>query len=244
MIKTENEIKLLNQDGKVVVSSRVVAQDFGKRHNDVLRAIESKLENVILRSQNYFIESTYKVEGNNKSYKEYLMTRDGFAFIVMGFTGSKADEFKLKYIEAFNKMEETIKNNKLQLSNEQKAILQVVQSQTQEERMMALVEYKDIVTKPLVEKIEELKPQADNFKKYMDSDGLITVTEVARIIGINRNEIFRFLREKEFVCKEKALPTVKGIEKGILVQKFTSSGYLTMKVTTKGVDFLIEQFRR
>lgn len=240
----ENEIKLLNQDGKVVVSSRVVAQDFGKRHNDVLRAIESKLENVILRSQNYFIESTYKVEGNNKSYKEYLMTRDGFAFIVMGFTGSKADEFKLKYIEAFNKMEETIKNNKLQLSNEQKAILQVVQSQTQEERMMALVEYKDIVTKPLVEKIEELKPQADNFKKYMDSDGLITVTEVARVIGINRNEIFRFLREKEFVCKEKALPTVKGIEKGILVQKFTSSGYLTMKVTTKGVDFLIEQFRR
>lgn len=240
----ENEIKLLNQDGKVVVSSRVVAQDFGKRHNDVLRAIESKLENVILRSQNYFIESTYKVEGNNKSYKEYLMTRDGFAFIVMGFTGSKADEFKLKYIEAFNKMKETIKNNKLQLSNEQKAILQVVQSQTQEERMMALVEYKDIVTKPLVEKIEELKPQADNFKKYMDSDGLITVTEVARIIGINRNEIFRFLREKEFVCKEKALPTVKGIEKGILVQKFTSSGYLTMKVTTKGVDFLIEQFRR
>lgn len=240
----ENEIKLLNQDGKVVVSSRVVAQDFGKRHNDVLRAIESKLENVILRSQNYFIESTYKVEGNNKSYKEYLMTRDGFAFIVMGFTGSKADEFKLKYIEAFNKMEETIKNNKLQLSNEQKAILQVVQSQTQEERMMALVEYKDIVTKPLVEKIEELKPQADNFKKYMDSDGLITVTEVARIIGINRNEIFRLLREKEFVCKEKPLPTVKGIEKGILVQKFTSSGYLTMKVTTKGVDFLIEQFRR
>lgn len=97
---------------------------------------------------------------------------------------------------------------------------------------------------PLVEKIEELKPQADNFKKYMDSDGLITVTEVARIIGINRNEIFRFLREKEFVCKEKALPTVKGIEKGILVQKFTSSGYLTMRVTTKGVDFLIEQFRR
>lgn len=240
----ENEIKLLNQDGKVVVSSRVVAQDFGKQHKHVLRTIKDKIEvSPILDSPNYFIKSTYLDKSNRESV-EYLMTRDGFVFIVMGFTGSKADEFKLKYIEAFNKMEETIKNNQLQLSNEQRAILQVVQSQTQEERMMALVEYKDIVTKPLVEKIEELKPQADNFKKYMDSDGLITVTEVARIIGINRNEIFRFLREKEFVCKEKALPTVKGIEKGILVQKFTSSGYLTMKVTTKGVDFLIEQFRR
>ena len=53
--------------------------------------------------QKMFIESTYKVEGNNKTYKEYLMTRDGFTFIVMGFTGEKADEFKLKYIDAFNK---------------------------------------------------------------------------------------------------------------------------------------------
>ena len=37
------------------------------------------------------------------------MNRDGFTFIAMGFTGRKADEFKLKYIQAFNKMEEYIK---------------------------------------------------------------------------------------------------------------------------------------
>lgn len=104
-----NEIKLLNQNGKVVVSSRVVAQDFGKRHADVLEKIAQKLANGKIRSLNYFIENTY-CDGQHKPRKEYLMTRDGFAFIVMGFTGEKADEFKLKYIEAFNKMEEMIKN--------------------------------------------------------------------------------------------------------------------------------------
>ena len=104
-----NEIKLLNQDGKVVVSSRVVAQDFGKRHADVLEKIAQKLANGKIRSLNYFIENTY-CDGQHKPRKEYLMTRDGFTFIVMGFTGEKADEFKLKYIEAFNKMEEMIKN--------------------------------------------------------------------------------------------------------------------------------------
>ncbi len=104
-----HEINIINQNGVAMVSSRIVAKDFGKRHTEVLRTIETKLENAKLRSQNYFIESQYKAEGNNKTYKEYLMTRDGFTFIVMGFTGEKADEFKLKYIEAFNKMEELIK---------------------------------------------------------------------------------------------------------------------------------------
>lgn len=54
---------------------------------------------------NYFIKSSYVHEQNNQRYKEYLLTRDGFSLLVMGFTGKKALEWKLKYIEAFNKME-------------------------------------------------------------------------------------------------------------------------------------------
>lgn len=103
-------IQLENKNGVAVVSSRVVAKDFGKRHAHVLRAIKDKIEvNPKLGSPKYFIESTYVDKSNRKSV-EYLMTRDGFTFIVMGFTGEKADEFKLKYIEAFNKMEEMIKS--------------------------------------------------------------------------------------------------------------------------------------
>ena len=104
-------------DGELVVTSRQVAEDFEKRHADVLRAIEDlNSENAILRSQKYFIETYYKVEGNNKNYKEYLLTRDGFSLLVMGFTGSKALQWKLKYIEAFNKMEQELKGQALNTS--------------------------------------------------------------------------------------------------------------------------------
>ena len=61
------------EDGKLVVSSRQVAKDFGKNHAKILRSIEGYIsENPILASQSYFIRSNYKTNGNNKTYKEYL----------------------------------------------------------------------------------------------------------------------------------------------------------------------------
>lgn len=96
------------EEGQLVVSSRQVAEDFRKRHADVIKVIEDKMKvNEILRSPKYFIETTYTDKSNRQS-KEYLLTRDGFSFIVMGFTGAKADEWKIKYINAFNRMEEEI----------------------------------------------------------------------------------------------------------------------------------------
>ena len=105
------------------MSSRRVAEDFGKRHADVIEKIEEliKTENSVM---SMFIESSYKA-GTGKSYKEYLLTRDGFSLLVMGFTGAKALEWKLKYIEAFNKMEQAIKNPFAHLSKELQAIITI-----------------------------------------------------------------------------------------------------------------------
>lgn len=95
-------------EGQIVVSSRQVAEHFDKQHKHVLSVIENlKAENSALR--NMFCEHSYKVEGNNKTYPEYLMNRDGFSLLVMGFTGKKALEWKIKYIQAFNAMEEELR---------------------------------------------------------------------------------------------------------------------------------------
>ena len=111
-----------NNDGELVVTSRQIAEDFGKRHDQVLRDIEV-YKNRISTPQfcGLFIESEYRAS-NGKMNKEYLLTRDGFSFLVMGFTGAKADEWKLKYIEAFYKMEQAIKNPYSHLSKEVQAI--------------------------------------------------------------------------------------------------------------------------
>lgn len=105
-----NLINIQNKDGKLTVSSREVAENFEKRHNDVVEVIEGKIKNLTTENivvEQYFIPSEFNHKGN--IYKEYLLTRDGFSFIVMGFTGAKADQWKLKYIEAFNKMENALK---------------------------------------------------------------------------------------------------------------------------------------
>ena len=94
-------------DGQIVVESRKIAEHFDKQHKHVLNAIENiKAENSAVTPM--FCETTYTA-GTGKAYKEYLMNRDGFSLLVMGFTGKKALEWKIKYIQAFNAMEEELR---------------------------------------------------------------------------------------------------------------------------------------
>lgn len=117
-----------NNDGELVVTSRQVAEDFEKMHKHILESIRNLVdENSAVKSM--FIESQF--ENRGKMYPEYLITRDGFSLLVMGFTGSKALQWKLKYIEAFNKMEQTIKNPYSHLSKEVQAIFALDHKQQQ-----------------------------------------------------------------------------------------------------------------
>lgn len=90
-----------------VVSSRYVSETFGKDHDNILRDIRN-LECSKQFSSLNFEESNYKARG--KSYPEYLITKDGFTFLAMGFKGKKAAKFKEDYINAFNQMESFIRN--------------------------------------------------------------------------------------------------------------------------------------
>ena len=93
--------------------SRAIAEHFGKAHRDVLRAIETLLEN-LKESNAQNCAALFKkkewVNELNRKYPYYEMSRDGFSLLVMGFTGKEALKWKLKYIEAFNLMEKTILN--------------------------------------------------------------------------------------------------------------------------------------
>jgi Rha family phage regulatory protein len=97
---------------QAVVSSRVIAERFEKGHFHLLRDIKDLLEGISKNGdtpKKYFIRSEYINEQNGQAYPEYLCTRDGFSLLAMGFTGQKALEWKLKYIDVFNQMESFIK---------------------------------------------------------------------------------------------------------------------------------------
>lgn len=109
---------------KLLTTSRKIAESFEKEHKEVIRAIEGqvdaegKTKHLGLVTQisqrgdiplsDYFIKTSYIGE-NNREYTEYLITRDGFSLLAMGFNGEKALQWKLKYIDAFNKMEYELK---------------------------------------------------------------------------------------------------------------------------------------
>lgn len=101
---------VIMNNNQAVTTSLILADTFEKEHKNVIRAIETKIgELKIEQSSKMFSKGEY-TNSQNKRQPMYYLNRDGFTFIAMGFTGRKADEFKLKYIDAFNQMEEQIKS--------------------------------------------------------------------------------------------------------------------------------------
>lgn len=103
-----NELVFL-KNRQALTTSLKVADYFEKRHDNVMAAIENSIAQLggILKNQHTppFIKTTYTNEQNGQKYPMYLLNRDGFVFVVMGFTGEKAAQLKWAYIQEFNRME-------------------------------------------------------------------------------------------------------------------------------------------
>ncbi len=237
-----NLINIKNKDGKMVVSSREVANNFGKRHTEVLRAIKNKLTDAKLRSLNYFIENTY-LDEKGETRKEYLITRDGFSFLVMGFTGRKADAWKIIYIEAFNKMEQYIEINSKVLPSNYKEALQLLLVEVEEKEK-------------LQNTVKELEPKAQFADAIVSNEKSIDVGSMAKIlyqngINIGRTRLFAILRKYGYLMSsgQDTVPTQKSMNLGIMEAKlgtyfndYESKTYLKPMITTKGQVYFLGKF--
>ena len=187
-----NNLNLVSiNNNQVVVSSRQVADNFGKQHKDVLESIRG-----ILAAENsatkFFHESTF--ENRGKQYPEYLMNRDGFSLLVMGFTGEKALEWKVKYINAFNAMEQELRNKELekpkQANERDKAMLLNAQSR-QAMLFMKLSERSSI---PEFKRIMEAYAANSLAGKEIVSlpeakEKTYSATDIGNMLGVSKNKI-------------------------------------------------------
>ena len=232
-------------NGQVVVSSRQIAENFEKRHSDVLRSIDS----LISSTQNcvqFFHETNY-VDTSGKTNKQYLINRDGFSILVMGFTGQRALEWKLKYIEAFNKMEKMLINQAPSYQIVDPIERAKVWIQEQEEK------------KALVGSIEALKPKALFADSVATSKTCILIGDLAKLIQqnghqIGQNRLFETLRRNGYLIRLKGysynMPTQRSMEQGLFEIKETvvthADGHATIsktpKVTGKGQIYFVNKF--
>jgi Rha family phage regulatory protein len=104
----DNLVKI--KKGQPTTTSLQVAEVFGKQHKDVLRAIE-RLDCSEEFGRRNFAPSSYLNE-QGKTQPMFTMTKDGFTFLAMGFTGKKSAVFKERYISAFNDMEQILLRQK------------------------------------------------------------------------------------------------------------------------------------
>ena len=98
------------KDNKAITTSNDIALAFSKRHHHIVRDIEALEIPEDFQKTNFGLLFREVKIGNGavRQYKSYEITRDGFTLLAMGFTGKKAMEFKIKYIEAFNAMEKAL----------------------------------------------------------------------------------------------------------------------------------------
>lgn len=217
---------VIMHDQQAVTTSLKISEIFEKEHRNVMQSIKKlTAENSAVRKM--FIEDSY-LNSRNQKQPMYYMNRDGFTLLAMGFTGSKVMEFKLNYIEAFNRMEQVLK--------EQQATPFKL-PQTYSEALYELAEK--------AKQIEALEPRAKKYDRYLSSKGLITITEVAKEYGMSGRELNEFLHKKGviykkgdkwFVYKKYANDALTGYE--IYIPREDKELRRTLKWTTKGVQFI------
>lgn len=105
-MKVDFNALVMIDHGIPVTTSLRVAEIFNKRHTEVLRAIKKLGCSDGFRQRNF--ASAEYLDNQKKPRPMFEMTKDGFAFLAMGFTGKEADRFKEKYIDAFNWMQEEL----------------------------------------------------------------------------------------------------------------------------------------
>jgi Rha family phage regulatory protein len=119
---TDDQVEILSctdlvsvKDGMVIADSLGVAERFDKRHADVLEKARQIMVSGHPEAQRNFTLGAFR-DKNGQNRPMIEMTRDGFSFLVMGFTGRKADDWKWKYIDAFNRMEAELRKPREQVA--------------------------------------------------------------------------------------------------------------------------------
>ncbi|MDC0763464.1 Rha family transcriptional regulator [Brevibacillus sp. AG] len=170
------------EQGRVVTDSLIVASTFGKNHADVLRDIRNLGCSKEFRLSN-FAESSYTNQ-QGRQMPKIDMTRDGFTFLVMGYTGKEADRFKEDYIKAFNLLEQQLRSNYPQMSQLEivaHLALQAVQKEKEDARRDQEIQSLKSGIITLTENLTAIPDAA----KVVD-----LVNEYARWTRIGHNEIY------------------------------------------------------
>ncbi|AKS69789.1 Rha family transcriptional regulator [Staphylococcus schleiferi] len=182
-IKIEN-----NSELGAVVSSRVVANELGRRHDNVKR----DLEQILMSSKvsTLIIDSNYK-DSRGRNQKEYLLTKDGFTLYMFNIQGH--NEFKMAYINKFNEMENALQNRLPGTYKE--ALTQLLETVERNEQLA-------LENNMQKQKIAEYEPKASYLDSILNNKSLVTVGQIAEDYGMSAQALNKLLHDLKVQYKQ------------------------------------------
>lgn len=235
-------------DQQAVTTSLKVAESFSKAHRNVLASIK-KLTAENSAVKNMFAESTY-VNKRGQEQPMYYMNRDGFTVLAMGFTGEAALQFKLMYIDAFNKMENALKKVAKPDSYMIEDPVKRAERWIEEAKERQELEHKN---EKLQDKIDKDADDVVFARAIRYSHHAIPIRELADILTqngftIGQNQLYKLLRDEKYLSKQKDfwnLPMSSKVKAGYfrVIHKVTRDGrpYRKTLVTPEGQKHLINK---
>lgn len=225
------------ESNQALTSSLLVAEKFGKDHKNVVRDIRSIIGGMLrIEHTQLFVESVYVHPQNGQEYPMFIMNRDGFTLLAMGFTGEKALKFKLEYIDEFNKMEKILKEQSIVLPNfSDPAEAAIAWANEYREKQKAQIEAKEA---------------KENVERLIHNNKTYTTTEISKELG------FRSAIELNKVLEKMGIQ-FKQNGTWLLYAKYAENEYTSTKQivldsgritydrrwTGKGRDFILNLFK-
>jgi len=232
------------REGKAFADSRDVASAFARQHKDVLKAYRN-LECPQEFKAAQFCAVVIKDLDGVDVIDHVEMTRDGFTFLVMGFTGARAASWKVKYIEAFNRMEAELVSrpaiDPMQVLNDPAAMRGLLLTYT--EKVLALEAEN-----------AEMLPKVEALDRIAEAHGTYCRTDAAKMLGQAPRTLIRWLREHGWTYRRVGmlddLAYQSKIAAGLLDHKIetfdkadgTIGSRTQVRITAKGLTVLAQAF--
>lgn len=208
------ELVRINSAGRDVTTSLIVAEVFNKRNADVLRDIRNLHCSQDFKERNFalMVEMRELPQGGTQKAEYYEMTKDGFSFLVMGYTGDKAGQFKEMFINEFNKREMLLKSDDYILMRSQQILNRRIELAEQKVKQL---EAENAGQKTL---IAQMQKGNDYLNTILQSKGTLATTQVAADYGMSAIAFNKRLNEMHIQRK------VNG--QWILYSEFMGKGYV------------------
>ena len=220
----ENNLVIIKRQ-KVVTDSLTVADNFGKRHDKVLRSIENLMKND--EDGRLIFGETKYTDSHNRNQKKYIMDRRAFSILCMGFTGKKALKWKKRFYDAFEALENHIlqqknlswQQDRLEGKQDRRELTDAIKN------LVALAQdsgsnnadrYYESISKLIYDQLFGIKKAPLNFRDSLDKESLKQLKMVEWKVSEWLNEAIRTCKDyhqpyKDIKGKLKCLVSVIGI---------------------------------